>query len=171
MDARTGLQSSSFDKTGVRTFQQQDSELKPSNMEITQAIWDMLAEEIKRNKLDVFQLQDFYVEGYVPSLSKKFGVPLENRRGEMWTAFRVCLDMQRGNKAKVKQARQPNKSHSTPVKSKKAPVLQTRDGSGLPPLRLPPGRLELFASEEKGRNVRKRLTKGCVRSGGARDKS
>lgn len=189
MVARIGLQSNSVDKRGAKNCQQQQpSEAKPSNTEMTQAIWHMLAEELERDKLDVFQLQDFHAEGYIPSLSKKFGVPLENRRGEIWVAFRVCLTKHREhkatamqssqpNKALVMQARRPksakarqaNKSQSALVKSKKAPVLQTSDGSGIPPLRLPPG--ELPTREEKGRNVRKRLTKGCVRSGGARGKS
>lgn len=164
VDGRIGLQSNSVDNRGAKTSQQQASELRPSNTEITQAIWHMLAEEIERDKLDVFQLQDFYVEGYVPGLSKKFGLPLENRRGEIWTAFRVCLDVQRGNKATAEQSRQPNKvrikqgrkpnkakarqakqankSQSALIKHKKAPIIQASDGSGLPPLRLPSGRLE-----------------------------
>lgn len=162
----TELQSSSVNKEGAKTCQQQvqPSETRPSNTELTQAIWHMLTGEIEKDKLDVFQLQTNYVEGYVLSLSKKFGAPLENRRGEIWTAFKVCLDVQRGNKAahfsqtrqadeikaqtkqkrrSNKQAKQPSKSQSRPSMSQRAaPVVQqTSDHVRLPPLRLPPGRL------------------------------
>lgn len=165
-----GLQSSSVNKEGAKAFQQeqQPSELKPSNTEITQAIWHMLAADIERQKVDVFQIQNHYVEGYVHGLSKKFGAPLENRRGEIWTAFKMCLDVQRGNKAayyaqaiqpdqtktkqarrrrsnnraKAKQAKQTHKSKSRAVMSHQKgaarPVLQQ---TGSDRARLPPLRL------------------------------
>lgn len=73
--------------TGAKTLQQQSPELQPTTKEITKALWHMLAEDVERNKLDVFKLPSSCFEGCVPFLSKKYGVALENRRGQIWTAF------------------------------------------------------------------------------------
>ncbi|KAJ4386523.1 hypothetical protein N0V93_009420 [Gnomoniopsis smithogilvyi] len=123
-----------FNMTGTGTKTLEQPEPKPTNTDITKALWIMLSEDVERNKLDVLQMPFSHVEGYVPSLSRKFGAPLENRRGEIWAAFERCLWVQRGKKAQdINQASQPGGTRMATA------ILgpQASGRSGLPTLRWP----------------------------------
>ncbi|KAJ4412961.1 hypothetical protein N0V82_008644 [Gnomoniopsis sp. IMI 355080] len=143
----------------------QPLEWKPSNTEITTALWFMLAEDIESHKLDVFQLPVWYVEGYVPLLSKHFGISLENRRGEIWTSFETCLNVQRGNKAAgVKHVKQSAGEEPGAVMAETSAKAggrsrlpaQAIDCSRLPPLREPFGRTLLCGSKAQARMMQAR---------------